>query len=117
LGAAGSPTARRTVYMILGAGQAYRDIKGLCRFVARDGPQAVIDRTVAYWRLWLQAARNHFPTADRSGPAPRLVELYKRSLLILRTQIDNNGAIVAANDSDVMQFSRDTYSYLWPRDG
>ena len=40
-----------------------------------------------------------------------------RSLLVLRTQIDNGGAIVAANDSDIMQFSRDTYSYVWPRDG
>jgi GH15 family glucan-1,4-alpha-glucosidase len=39
------------------------------------------------------------------------------SLLLVRTQIDNDGAIIAANDSDIMQFSRDTYSYMWPRDG
>ena len=46
-----------------------------------------------------------------------MVELYKRSLLIVRSQVDDTGAIIAANDSDVMQFSRDTYSYMWPRDG
>jgi GH15 family glucan-1,4-alpha-glucosidase/ferredoxin len=45
------------------------------------------------------------------------VDIFKRSLLIVRTQIDNDGAIIAANDSDIMQFSRDTYSYMWPRDG
>ena len=43
--------------------------------------------------------------------------LYKQSLLILRTQIDNRGAILAANDSDYLDFNNDTYSYMWPRDG
>jgi len=43
--------------------------------------------------------------------------LFKKSLLIMRSQIDNNGAIIAANDSDIVQFGRDTYSYMWPRDG
>jgi GH15 family glucan-1,4-alpha-glucosidase len=43
--------------------------------------------------------------------------LYRRSLLIIKTQVDHKGAIIAANDSDIMQFNRDTYSYMWPRDG
>ncbi len=30
-------------------------------------------------------------------------------------ELDN--AIIAGNDSDVLRFNRDTYSYLWPRDG
>src|SRR5262249_10620764 len=47
----------------------------------------------------------------------RVIEQYKRSLLIVRTQIDDNGAIIAANDYDVLQFGKDTYSYMWPRDG
>ncbi|MEW6325793.1 MAG: glycoside hydrolase family 15 protein, partial [Nitrospirota bacterium] len=34
-----------------------------------------------------------------------------------RTQIDNGGAILAANDGDSSMFNRDTYSYMWPRDG
>jgi glucoamylase len=45
------------------------------------------------------------------------VDLFYRSLLILRTQIDHGGAIIAANDSDITQWGRDTYSYMWPRDG
>ncbi len=47
----------------------------------------------------------------------RVQDLYKRSLLIIQTQIDKQGAIIAANDSDNMQFNKDTYSYMWPRDG
>ncbi|UUZ83238.1 glycoside hydrolase family 15 protein [Paenibacillus sp. P26] len=45
------------------------------------------------------------------------IRLYKQSLLIVRTQTDVNGAIIAANDSDIMQSNRDHYSYMWPRDG
>jgi GH15 family glucan-1,4-alpha-glucosidase len=43
--------------------------------------------------------------------------MFKRSLLILRTQIDNRGAIIASSDSDILRFNKDTYSYVWPRDG
>jgi len=46
-----------------------------------------------------------------------IVDLFRRSLLVIRTQLDNNGAIIAANDSDITTLSRDTYSYMWPRDG
>src|SRR5262249_29714734 len=54
---------------------------------------------------------------DFSDLSPELIELYRRSLLIVRTQIDYGGAIIAANDSDVAETARDHYSYLWPRDG
>ena len=101
-----------TAWLIIGAGASHEDMVELQRFVHRDGPQHVIDRTEAYWRLWSWA--NNWEFADLPDP---IVELFRRSLLILRTQIDNNGAIIAANDSDIMQFSRDTYSYMWPRDG
>jgi hypothetical protein len=43
--------------------------------------------------------------------------MFKTSLLIMRTHVDNHGAIIASCDSDVLQFERDTYSYVWPRDG
>jgi oligosaccharide amylase len=111
------PAGKRTVYLILGCGFAYTDLEKLQRFLHRDGPQGVIDRTVAYWRLWLAAARTDLPEPAHSGLSQRIYDLYQRSLLVVRSQIDNSGAIIAANDSDIMQFSRDTYSYLWPRDG
>ncbi|MDM7922343.1 MAG: glycoside hydrolase family 15 protein, partial [Pyrinomonadaceae bacterium] len=46
-----------------------------------------------------------------------ICEQLKRSLLIVRTQIDNEGAILAANDWDVTLRATDHYSYLWTRDG
>jgi len=73
---------------------------------------ALLERTASYWRLWVNSEDLDF------GALPaEIVDCYKRSLLVLRTQIDNNGAIIAANDTDVLLFNRDTYSYVWPRHG
>ena len=111
------PNETKVVYMVIGAGFSHDDLKELHHFLHVNGPQGVIDRTTAYWRLWLAATRLKFPEPEQHGPSEKVVDLFKRSLLVVRTQIDNNGAIIAANDTDIMQFSRDTYSYLWPRDG
>ena len=102
----------KTVYLAIIAGHSREELIDLHHWLSNMGPQGVIDRTSAYWRLWVGGTNINF--ANLPGP---IVELFKRSLLVLRTQIDNGGAIIAANDSDIMQFSRDTYSYMWPRDG
>jgi len=111
------PNETKIVYMVIGAGFSHDDLKELHHFLHVNGPQGVIDRTTSYWRLWLAASRLKFPQPQQGGPSDKVVDLFKRSLMVVRTQIDNNGAIIAANDTDIMQFSRDTYSYLWPRDG
>src|SRR5437016_4278461 len=101
-----------TLYMAIIAGESREELLELHKWLLKMGPQGVLDRTSAYWRLWVGGTNINFGNLP-----PKVVELFKRSLLIVRTQIDNNGAICAANDSDIMQFSRDTYSYVWPRDG
>lgn len=101
-----------TVYMVLVAGFKRDDLVELHSWLAGIGPQGVLDRTASYWRLWVGGMNINFGNLP-----PKVVDLFKRSLLVLRTQIDNGGAIIAANDSDFLQFNRDTYSYMWPRDG
>ncbi|MDP9175999.1 MAG: glycoside hydrolase family 15 protein [Planctomycetota bacterium] len=101
-----------TLYMVIIAGESREELLELHKWILKYGPQTAIDRTTGYWRLWVGGTNINFGNLP-----PKVVELFKRSLLILRTQIDNGGAILAANDSDIMQFSRDTYSYMWPRDG
>jgi len=102
----------RIVYLVIIAGQQRQELVELHKWLEKMGPQGVIDRTSAYWRLWVGGTNINF------GNLPnKAAELFRRSLLVMRTQIDNGGAILAANDSDIMQFSRDTYSYVWPRDG
>jgi GH15 family glucan-1,4-alpha-glucosidase/ferredoxin len=106
------PDGERTVYMVMIAAESRDELLELHRWMVKHTPQGVIDRTTSYWRLWVGGTNINF------GNLPnKVVDLFKRSLLVLRTQIDNGGAIIAANDSDIMQFARDTYSYMWPRDG
>lgn len=93
-------------------GENYREVEDLHRLVIHLGPDRLIERNIDYWRRWILAGEREF-----YGLSPLLVSSYKRSLLILRTQIDRGGAVIAANDTDIRQFNQDTYSYMWPRDG
>lgn len=96
----------------LAAGYSFREVVDLDRIVLSYKPEVLLKRTRNYWHRWVNKDNQDF--ADLS---PELVKLYKQSLLILRTQIDYEGGIIAANDADVEHFSNDTYSYMWPRDG
>src|SRR5881296_169396 len=106
------PQMTQTTYYWLAAGSTFEEVTGLNRSVRQRGPWHFINRTAAYWHLWLDTHRPDF--ADLPSDVSRI---YLLSLLILRTQIDNGGAILAANDSDIASTVRDTYSYMWPRDG
>ena len=101
-----------TVYYWLAAGEDYVAVKLIDNLVRERGPEFFLHRVRVYWNQWVN--KDDIPYGDLPDP---LVTLYKQSLLILRTQIDNRGAILAANDSDYLDYNNDTYSYMWPRDG
>ncbi len=100
------------IYYWMAVGKSFEDVRLINHMVRERGAQSYIERTRSYWALWLNARESDF--ADLPG---QVISLYKSSLLIIRTQIDNSGAVIAANDYDITQFARDTYSYMWPRDG
>src|SRR6266542_4082851 len=101
-----------TATFVLAAGQTYDEVRDLDKLVRERGVGSFLSRTADYWHLWSnkdESVMMHVPDA--------LTRLYKQSTLIIRTHVDERGAIIAGNDSDVLRFNRDTYSYLWPRDG
>ena len=105
-------TGSSTVVFWIAAGESYDEVRELDKLVRERTPASFLARTKDYWRLWAnkdESIADHLPA--------EVARLYKRSTLIIRTQVDNRGAIIAGNDSDVLRFNRDTYSYLWPRDG
>jgi GH15 family glucan-1,4-alpha-glucosidase len=104
--------SRGTAYYWLAAGDSWQTVRRLDALVRHKKPSGLIRRTGDYWNLW---ARKETPLLE--GMPVKVAELYRRSLLLLHTQIDSAGGILAANDSDVIQFNRDTYCYIWPRDG
>lgn len=99
-------------YYWIAAGHSYEEVQSLNAHVLDRRPEKYLEYTGNYWRAWVNKNDRDF------GSLPgEVVDLYKRSLLIARTQIDNQGAILAANDSDVAERATDHYSYLWTRDG
>lgn len=106
------PYAKASVTLWLACGSSYQQVKALNRRVLELGPEAMLARTDAYWRLWAKK-----DAIDTSPLPAKIRDLFSRSQLIMRTQIDNRGAILAANDSDVTVFGGDHYSYCWMRDG
>ncbi|MCZ8512015.1 glycoside hydrolase family 15 protein [Paenibacillus filicis] len=102
----------KTAFFWICFGRDRQSIGKLERTVRSAGPNALLQRTFDYWRQWLAQDRHELGLLEEE-----LASFYKRSLLIVRTNMDNRGAVIAANDSDIMKFARDTYSYMWPRDG
>jgi glucoamylase len=96
----------------ISAGRTYRRAERIHRDIVTRTPEHLIRTTTNFWRAWV----NRTDITD-CGMKPELVELYKRSLLTMRSHTDNRGAIIASGDSSILQSGRDTYTYCWPRDG
>jgi len=92
--------------------ESYDSAKDLNQRVWEIGPERLTIRTESYWKLWSRKE-----PLETSALPESVRDLYYRSQLVLRTQIDNGGAIIAANDSDITHFAGDHYSYCWMRDG
>jgi GH15 family glucan-1,4-alpha-glucosidase len=106
------PGAARYCYHWLTFGARFAEARLLHELILERGPEQLIERTRNYWHLWVTTK-----PLDLGDLPPHLVSLYKRSLLLMRTQIDDDGAVLAATDGDVWTFARDSYAYMWPRDG
>lgn len=107
-----APAASFEFYYWIAAGTSYDEAVQLNGHVLERNPQQYFDYTGNYWRAWVRKNDTDF-----RGLPDKVVEMYERSLLIIRTQIDQGGAMLAANDSDVAERATDHYSYLWTRDG
>jgi GH15 family glucan-1,4-alpha-glucosidase len=106
------PGRETLVHMWVCAGRRVREVHELQHLILENTPEQIKSAAKNYWKGW--AHSHEEPTVGLPQPVR---DLYWRSLLTIRTQIDNHGGILAANDSDIMQFNRDTYTYVWPRDG
>lgn len=101
-----------TLYYWMSVGRSLEEVKKLDKYVKDSHPNKLLERVKIYWQRWANKSDRSY--ADLS---PEVIKLFKHSLLIVRTQTDANGAIIAANDTDILQSNRDHYSYMWPRDG
>ncbi len=107
-----APKKSKDVYYWICVGKDYAEVSDLNYLVLKNKPQALLDETEKYWVQWVNRTPFQF-----MGLNDRIVDLFKRSLLIIRAHVDNRGAIIASSDSDMLFLRRDSYSYMWPRDG
>lgn len=106
------PSAETVVTLWLCVGKNLDEVVALQERVSEETPERLLRNATNYWKSWVN--KRHI---DAGSLDARTVELYKRSLLQVRLHADNGGGILAAADADIMAFNRDTYTYVWPRDG
>ncbi len=96
----------------MAVGQSVDEVKELNRIVLTHTPEGLMKGARDYWRAW--ASRNEW---NFYGLGDSVIDLFKKSQFYLRSHVDKNGSIIASGDSDMLQGGRDTYAYMWPRDG
>ena len=103
-------SAERTSLLV--AASSYDRVTDLFSRTGATGAKHSLSRCRSFFDFWIDTP----PASSDRLPDPYRT-LLRHSLFILRNHMAANGAIVAAVDSDSLSLSRDTYSYLWPRDG
>ena len=86
--------------MVIIAGESREELLELHKWLHEDGP-ARRDRSHDQRTGGCGSAGR---TSTSATCRPKSSSCSSASLLVVRTQIDNDGAIIAANDSDIMQF-------------
>lgn len=96
----------------IACGESITQVHALNQYVIEETPQRLIRSAEAYWEAWLTQSQTDIATL-----LPPVAKLYRQSLLTMRVHTDNRGGIIASSDTDMLHHGRDTYSYVWPRDG
>ena len=100
-----------TIFYWICAGRTDDEVRRLDARVRTEGAASFLARTGSYWYTWVNKA-----TVDLSSLPDEITDFYRRSLLVIATQCDRGGAVLAANDSDIQWGHNDHYSYTWMRD-
>lgn len=105
-------TSAVELYYWISAAESVAEAHELDQYVMRKSPAHLLETTQDFWRAWVHKQNFSFYGLD-----DKVVRLFEKSLFIIRAHTDNNGSIIASGDSDMLQQGRDTYGYMWPRDG
>jgi len=100
------------VHYWISAGMSNREALYIHKQVQDQGIDARIEKTSAWWLEWLK------PSIDFAKSLPKShQDLFLESMMIIKSQIDKRGAVIASTDTTMLNYSRDAYAYSWPRDG
>lgn len=94
------------------AGESQSDAEAIHTQIKSEGISARKEVTLRYWKEWLGPANKKLQDL-----APNYQTAAKKSLMTIKAHIDHEGGVIASCDSDIYNYGRDYYSYVWPRDG
>lgn len=104
-------SSERASYWIA-AGMSNREALYVHKQIQDDGIMKRMHHTADWWHKWLQPALEIVPAVPDNHR-----QLFVNSLMIMKSQMDKRGAVIASTDSTMLNYSRDAYGYSWPRDG
>ncbi len=107
-----APHSSERVHYWVAVGTSIRQALFVHKQIKKEGLLKRLHMTADWWHEWLEPA---YSVVMRISPEHR--EMFIRSLMIIKSQIDKHGAIIASTDTSVLNYSRDAYAYCWPRDG
>lgn len=100
------------VHYWIAAGMSKREALYIHQQIKTDGVYTRLQSTTDWWQAWLK------PAMDVAEKLPQnRGDALIRNTMIVRSQIDKRGAVIASTDTSMLNYSRDAYAYCWPRDG
>jgi GH15 family glucan-1,4-alpha-glucosidase len=96
----------------IAAGTSLREALHVHKYISEKGVSQCLTDVARFWQEWLKPAK---AAAEKIDPV--FHDSFLKSVLILKSQIDKRGAIMASTDTTMLNYSRDAYAYCWPRDG
>lgn len=102
---------KATMYYWIAMGKSLDDAYDLNSMVISKTPAGMLHATEHYWNAWLN--KKEFNTSYLTKEQKKM---FDTSLFILRSHTDNRGSIIASADSLMMEYGKDDYAYMWPRD-
>lgn len=103
-------SSKRAYYWIA-AGRSEREARRISAAIEKDGLLHHVLKTANWWAKWAEPTKklaNKLPENFRTS--------FVRSALIIKSQIDKHGAVIASTDTTMLNYERDAYAYCWPRD-
>ena len=93
------------------AGRTIQEAVKLHNDLRSNGVSSVFVQTAQSWHNWLQIARPSIEKVDTD-----FRRHMTNSILLVKSHIDDRGGVVASTDTTMLNYSRDSYAYCWPRD-
>lgn len=94
------------------AADAQLSVEAIHEQFKKDSLAGRLVSTRQYWSDWFAIGSNKLHGID-----PEYLTAVKKSMMVIKAHTDKRGGIIASCDSSIYNYSRDYYSYVWPRDG